>query len=140
MAVDPSWDNFTNKLLPVRRVDRLIVWNELMKQQAVELHGYPPDEVRVAGTPQWDLYFTGGDDPATSREAFFRQIGADPSRKLITRDDDAARAVSASRSRAARADSRDARRRLAPRPCSFWSGCTRATSSTPTRSSKARRT
>src|SRR5215211_6693054 len=23
MAIDPSWDNFTNKLLPVRRVDRL---------------------------------------------------------------------------------------------------------------------
>src|SRR5262249_45632506 len=36
MAVDPSWDNFTNKLLPVRRVDRLIVWNDLMKQQAVD--------------------------------------------------------------------------------------------------------
>ena len=59
MAVDPSWDNFTNKLLPVRRVDRLVVWNELMKQQAVELHGYQPDEVRVAGAPQWDLYFRG---------------------------------------------------------------------------------
>jgi hypothetical protein len=27
MAVDPSWDNFTNKLIPVRRVNRLIVWN-----------------------------------------------------------------------------------------------------------------
>ncbi len=82
MAVDPSWDNFTNKLLPVRRVDRLIVWNDLMKQQATELHGYEPDEVRVAGAPQWDLYFKPG--PVTSREAFFRRIGADPSRKLIT--------------------------------------------------------
>ena len=57
MAVDPSWDNFTNKLLPVRRVNRLIVWNDLMKQQAVDLHGYRPDEVRVAGAPQWDVYF-----------------------------------------------------------------------------------
>jgi hypothetical protein len=82
MAVDPSWDNFTNKLLPVRRVDRLIVWNDLMKQQAIELHGYAPDEVRIAGTPQWDLYFREG--TLISREAFFRQIGADPSRKLIT--------------------------------------------------------
>jgi len=27
MAIDPSWDNFTNKLLPVRRVNRLVVWN-----------------------------------------------------------------------------------------------------------------
>ena len=82
VAVDPSWDNFTNKLLPVRRVSRLIVWNELMKQQAIALHGYQPGEVRIAGTPQWDLYFknSGG----ATREAFFRRIGADPSRKLIT--------------------------------------------------------
>ncbi len=60
MAVDPSWDNFTNKLIPVRRVDRLIVWNELMKQQAIDFHGYAPDEVKFAGAPQWDLYFREG--------------------------------------------------------------------------------
>ncbi len=82
LAIDPSWDNFTNKLLPVRRVDRLLVWNDLMKQQAVDLHGYTPAEVRIAGTPQWDLYFRDG--TITSREAYFRQIGADPSCKLIT--------------------------------------------------------
>jgi hypothetical protein len=82
MAVDPSWDNFTNKLIPVRRVDRLIVWNELMKQQAIDFHGYTPGEVRVAGTPQWDLYFKEG--TLSPRDAFFRQIGADPSRKLVT--------------------------------------------------------
>src|SRR4029079_7398870 len=82
MAVDPSWDNFTNKLIPVRRVDQLLVWNELMKQQAIDLHGYAPGEVKVAGTPQWDLYFKEG--TLSPRDAFFRQIGADPSRKLVT--------------------------------------------------------
>jgi hypothetical protein len=82
MAVDSSWDNFTNKLIPVRRVNRLIVWNELMRHQAVDLHGYAQDEVRVAGTPQWDLYFKEG--TISPRDAFFRQIGADPSRKLVT--------------------------------------------------------
>jgi hypothetical protein len=82
MAVDPSWDNFTNKLLPVRRVNRLVVWNELMRAQAIELHGYAPHEVRIAGTPQWDLYFRGG--VTASREAFFARIGGDPARKLIT--------------------------------------------------------
>ena len=82
VAIDPSWDNFTNKLLPVRRVDRLIVWNEPMKQQAIELHGYQPDEVRIAGVPQWDLYFRG--DARASRAAFFERIGADPAAKLVT--------------------------------------------------------
>jgi len=82
IVVDPSWDNFTNKLIPVRRADRLVVWNDIMKQQAVELHGYDPDQVRVSGPPHWDRYFRSG--PAISREAFFARIGADPSRRLIT--------------------------------------------------------
>ncbi len=82
VAVDPSWDNFTNKLIPVRRVNRLIVWNELMKEQAVSLHGYQPAEIRLAGTPQWDPYFKSG--VLLPRDVFMRQIGADPSRKLVT--------------------------------------------------------
>jgi hypothetical protein len=81
-AIDPSWDNFTNKLLPIRPVDRLLVWNDLMKQQAIDLHGYQPSAIRVVGTPQWDRYFRDG--VTTSREAFFRRIGADPGRLLIT--------------------------------------------------------
>ena len=82
MAIDPSWDNFTNKLMPVRRVNRLVVWNTLMQQQAIELHGYQPDEIRLAGVPQWDRYFTNG--VTISRDDFFRRIGADPGRCLIT--------------------------------------------------------
>ncbi len=82
MAIDPSWDNFTNKLIPVRRVDRLVVWNTIMKDQAVALHGYQPQDIRIAGTPQWDAYFRDG--VIGSREEFCRRIGADPSLKLIT--------------------------------------------------------
>ncbi|HEX8029181.1 MAG TPA: hypothetical protein VF491_11995 [Vicinamibacterales bacterium] len=82
IAIDPSWDNFTNKLIPVRRVDRLVVWNTIMRDQAIALHGYQPDELRMAGTPQWDPYFKEG--ILTGREEFCRRIGADPSRKLVT--------------------------------------------------------
>ena len=86
MAVDPSWDNFTNKLLPVRRVNRLVVWNTLMRDQAIDLHGYQADEIRVAGAPQFDGYFRSlrGAQPGLNRDAFFRKIGADPARRLIT--------------------------------------------------------
>jgi CDP-glycerol glycerophosphotransferase (TagB/SpsB family) len=79
MAIDPSWDNFTNKLIPVRHVDRLVVWNEIMKAQAITLHGYSPEAVRVAGAPQFDPHFRA----RTPRADFFRRIGADPTRKLI---------------------------------------------------------
>jgi CDP-glycerol:poly(glycerophosphate) glycerophosphotransferase len=82
MAVDASWDNFTNKILPVRRVSQLIVWNELMKQQAVELHGYDSSQVTIAGVPHWDLYFR--DAAGSTRESFCRRIGVDPARRLVT--------------------------------------------------------
>lgn len=82
MAIDPSWDNFTNKLMPVRHVDRLVVWNDLMKQQAIDYHGYGAGEISVAGVPQWDRYFQPSG--AIDRQGFFRKIGADPSRQLIT--------------------------------------------------------
>jgi hypothetical protein len=82
MALDPSWDNFTNKLLPVRLVNRLIVWNDLMRQQAIELHGYADSQICTVGTPQWDRYFRDG--VTVSRTAFFERIGADPSHKLVT--------------------------------------------------------
>ncbi|MGQ0732039.1 MAG: CDP-glycerol glycerophosphotransferase family protein [Acidobacteriota bacterium] len=81
-ALDSSWDNFTNKLLPVRRVNRLLVWNDVMKQQAIDLHGYEADEIRVVGTPQWDRYFRDG--VTLTREAFCARVGADPARKLVT--------------------------------------------------------
>jgi hypothetical protein len=79
MAIDPSWDNFTNKLIPVRQVDRLVVWNDIMKAQAIALHGYSEDAIRVAGAPQFDPHFRA----RTPRTEFFRRIGADPDRKLI---------------------------------------------------------
>ena len=81
MAIDPSWDNFTNKLTPVRQVDRLVVWNDIMKAQAMALHGYRAQAIRVAGAPQFDAHFRAGS--RSPREQFFRRIGADPSRKLI---------------------------------------------------------
>jgi len=82
MAIDSSWDNYTNKLVPVRHVDRLLVWNDIMKAQAVSLHGYDPQAVDVVGAPQFDVYFHGA--PRCTRSAFFARLGADPSRKLIT--------------------------------------------------------
>jgi hypothetical protein len=60
----------------------LIVWNDLMKEQAIALHGYQSGQIRVAGTPQWDRYFQ--DDIILPRETFMRRIGADPAKKLVT--------------------------------------------------------
>ena len=82
VAVDLSWDNLTNKLLPIRRVDRLIVWNSTMRREAQELHGYEPGEIEVAGPPQFDGYFNGA--PRSRRAVFCRRLGLDPERRLLT--------------------------------------------------------
>jgi len=82
MAVDLSWDNLTNKLFPIRRIDRLAVWNGTMKREAQALHGYDADEIDVVGPPQFDRYFNG--EKRSSRVEFCRRAGLDPARRLLT--------------------------------------------------------
>jgi hypothetical protein len=40
VGVVASWDNLTNKGPLVPRLDRLVVWNDLMREEAIEFHGY----------------------------------------------------------------------------------------------------
>lgn len=77
-----SWDNLTTKGAFPARVDRLVVWSETMRREAVQLHGYRAGDVFVGGVPQFDAYTDVDNLP--SREEFFRRIGADPSKKLIS--------------------------------------------------------
>ncbi|PIQ82336.1 MAG: hypothetical protein COV76_04210 [Candidatus Omnitrophica bacterium CG11_big_fil_rev_8_21_14_0_20_64_10] len=77
-----SWDNLNGlKGLMLERPDRLAVWNDRMKQQAVERYHYRPDQVEVVGALQMDLY--QAPETFLSREAFFRQLGLDPARPMI---------------------------------------------------------
>jgi hypothetical protein len=82
IAVDLSWDNLTNKLFPIRRVDRLIVWNSTMRREAEALHGYRAEDIDVAGPPQFDGYFNAA--ARSTRTAFCRQVGLDPARRILT--------------------------------------------------------
>lgn len=82
LAIDLSWDHFTTKTAPLRRVMGLSVWNDLMKREAVQLHGYRDEQVTVAGVPQFDIY--ADKSRLGTRDAFMRRVGADPSRRLIS--------------------------------------------------------
>ncbi len=82
VAADISWDNLTNKLVPIRRLTRLVVWNDILKQQAVALHGYRSSQIDVAGPPQFDLYTDPGQ--RSSRSGFFGRLGVDPAKRLVT--------------------------------------------------------
>jgi CDP-glycerol glycerophosphotransferase (TagB/SpsB family) len=81
IAVDLSWDNLTNKFLPPRQVDRLVLWNASMREEAQALHRYDADRIAVAGVPQFDSYFR---EARSSRDEFCRRVGLDPSRRIVT--------------------------------------------------------
>lgn len=76
-----SWDNLTNRGLIRVAPDRVIVWNEHQKREAVELHGVPADRVVITGAPRFDDFFKL--QPSTSREEFCGQVGLDHSTPLL---------------------------------------------------------
>ncbi len=76
-----SWDNLTNKGLIKALPDRVFVWNGAQEREAVELHGIPPERVRVTGAQIFDQWFDY--KPRRSREVFCQQLGLDPARPIL---------------------------------------------------------
>jgi hypothetical protein len=76
-----SWDNLTSKGLMRVVPDRVIVWNEVQKAEAVALHGARPDQVVVTGAQVFDRWFQAR--PGRTRDEFCRMIGLDPARPIV---------------------------------------------------------
>jgi hypothetical protein len=76
-----SWDNLTNKGLVRVQPDRVFVWNEVQRKEAIDLHGCRPEDVVVTGAERFDGFFAM--QPSVTREAFFAEFGLDPRRPLI---------------------------------------------------------
>ena len=68
-----SWDNLTNKGLIRIIPDRVFVWNETQKREAVTMHGARPDQVVATGATVYDQWFARR--PSTTREEFCRKVG-----------------------------------------------------------------
>jgi len=76
-----SWDHLTTKGRIHELPDRVVVWNELQRTEAVELHGARPDQVVVTGAQAYDHWFAG--KPSTSREAFCARVGLPSGRPYL---------------------------------------------------------
>jgi hypothetical protein len=76
-----SWDNLTNKGLMRIHPDRVLVWNETQKSEAIELHGSTPDRVVVTGAARFDDFFAR--TPSTTRAELCAQYGLDPTRPIV---------------------------------------------------------
>jgi hypothetical protein len=76
-----SWDNLTNKGLLKWLPERVFVWNEIQRREAVELHGIPADRVVATGAQLFDPWFERR--PSTPREDFIGRVGLDPARPYV---------------------------------------------------------
>lgn len=68
-----SWDNLTNKGLIHVQPDRVILWNEAQKREAITMHGTPAESVAITGAQCYDKWFER--KPSRTREAFLRETG-----------------------------------------------------------------
>jgi len=77
-----SWDNLSCKGELPLRMDKMIVWNKIMKGEAMDIYGYDSEDVFVSGAPQFDVYFRR--DMMMPRDKFLEETGLDPKKRLIT--------------------------------------------------------
>jgi hypothetical protein len=76
-----SWDNLTNKGLIREHPDQVIVWNDVQRREAVELHGVAADRVVVTGAQPFDRWF--GRLPSCSRSEFLERVGLPTDRSYV---------------------------------------------------------
>src|SRR5688572_2231778 len=76
-----SWDYLSSKALIRSVPDRVLVWNEIQRTEAVELHGLPSERIVVTGAQPFDLWFDRR--PSRSRESFCTRVGLRTDRPFV---------------------------------------------------------
>jgi hypothetical protein len=67
-----SWDNLASKGVIHEIPDRVIVWNDIQRAEAIR-HGVPADRVVITGVPRFDPWFE--QKPTTTRQEYCEQLG-----------------------------------------------------------------
>lgn len=81
IATAKSWDVLTTKAFTRVRADRLVVFNEFNRQEAIELGDYDPKRLVVTGFQQFDVY--AHPEIFMPRDEFIRSIGGDPAKRMV---------------------------------------------------------
>jgi hypothetical protein len=76
-----SWDHLSSKSLLHIAPDITLVWNDVQRQEATEMHGLDPARVVVTGAQCYDQWFERR--PSRTREAFCETLGLDPARRIV---------------------------------------------------------
>jgi hypothetical protein len=81
VATAKSWDVLTTKAFTRVKADRLLVFNEINRDEAVSIGDYSADAVTITGFPQFDAY--AREDLKVDRTAFMEAYGLDPEREFV---------------------------------------------------------
>jgi len=81
VAAIQSWDHLSSKAPLHIAPDATVVWNEVQKREAVEMHRLPADSVIVTGAQCYDQCFAY--EPSRSRDEFCASVGLDPARPFV---------------------------------------------------------
>jgi hypothetical protein len=76
-----SWDHLSSKTLLHIQPDLTIVWNDVQKQEAEDMHGLPGERIVVTGAQCYDQWFERR--PERTREEFCAAVGLDPGRPFV---------------------------------------------------------
>lgn len=76
-----SWDVLTTKAFTRMRADKILVFNQHNRKEAITIGDYKPEQIALTGFPQFDIYRRK--EVILPREDFFKKIGADIQKKLI---------------------------------------------------------
>jgi SAM-dependent methyltransferase len=80
MAVT-SWDHLTSKGLVKGRPDRVLLWNDAQRREAIELHGVERERIVLTGAQLFDQWFDR--EPTVTREDFLSSLGLDPAQPVV---------------------------------------------------------
>lgn len=76
-----SWDKASGRCILRLLPDKLVVFNDIVKEEMMQYDYVPEADIFVGGIPQYDPYF--GVLPSVPREEFFRFLGCDPRTRLM---------------------------------------------------------
>ncbi|MEW5984284.1 MAG: hypothetical protein AB1806_18180 [Acidobacteriota bacterium] len=76
-----SWDHLSSKSLIRVWPDRIFVWNDTQKAEAVDLHGVSAERVTVTGAQCFDQWF--GRQPSTARADFCASLRFAPEKPIV---------------------------------------------------------
>lgn len=76
-----SWDHLSSKAILRSVPDRIFVWNDTQRHEALTLHGVPSERIVVTGAQCFDQWFDR--TPSTGRAAFCAKIGLPSDRAFL---------------------------------------------------------